>query len=258
MAVVGRPAKKTPSKGVAWAGWLTLGLVVVGFLVAGALGDSDGTAVSPPATTERADTVPILQRSSASQGICYGWRLDDDHDTVSVGSNLGDGVPVEDNPGCPRWVQVTADVTYTSESSESDDYASVRVTASEDVSLSDAFAIESGLERLGITERVFVDDPGWGVTRAAVMLPLLAVEVGLAGPAATPTPEPAGPGPLPDAGSDLWRDRWVYFAAAAGLLLVTALLITVGVVQRRRQRRGTGSARRAGAGAASSRTGETA
>ncbi|MEV0808900.1 hypothetical protein [Micromonospora sp. NPDC050200] len=217
--------------------WLSIGAVVVGCVAAGLRGGTESTDVPAPAAQERTDTVPILQRAAASQGICYGWRLADGLDAVSVGSNLGDGVSVEDNPACPRWVQVVADVTYTSESSESEDYAYVRVTGSDDLSRVELSSIESGLDRFGLTDDAFVDDPGWAVIRAAVMLPLLAVEAELAGPAPTPTAATASPSPLPAAGSDLWRDRWGYLLAAAGLLLVTALLVTVGLVQRRRQRR---------------------
>ncbi|MGC5017403.1 hypothetical protein [Micromonospora sp. DT47] len=253
----GKGGRKKSSKVVAWVTWLSIGLVVVGCVVAGLLNGSESTDVPAPAVEERTDTVPILERAEASQGICYGWRLDDGLDVVSVGSNLGDGVSVEDAPGCPRWVQVVAAVTYTSENSESEDSAYVRITGSDDISGSDLHAIEDGLKRFGLPEDAFVDDPGWAVTRAAVMLPLLAVEAGLAEPAPTPTAAAVSPSPLPDAGSDLWRDRWGYLFAAAGLLLLCALLVTVGVVQRRRQLRPAGPAQRPGA-EASARTPEQA
>ncbi|WP_107077379.1 hypothetical protein, partial [Micromonospora sp. MH33] len=231
----GKPAAK--NRTAAWAVWLTIGLVVAGCVAAGVLNNDGNTTVPAPAGDERADSVAILQRTSAEQGLCYGWELVDYYDygaPLNVGSNLGDGVAVEENPGCPRWVQVTANVGYVSESSESNDFARIQVTGSPDIDSADLWQVERGLERLGLTEDVFVDDPGWAVTRAAVMLPLLAVEAGLAEPADTPVPAAASPSPLPDAGSDYLRDRWGWLLATVGLLLLAALFVTVGVVQRRR------------------------
>ncbi|MEU4714587.1 hypothetical protein AB0F73_13150 [Micromonospora purpureochromogenes] len=242
-----------------WVGLLgTVAACTVGAIVNG---DDGSDNVPPPTAQERGDTVPILQRSTASQGVCYGWELKDYFgygDPVSVGSNLGDGVAAEDNPACPRWLQVSVRIYYPSGSSESDDNAYVDVNGSSDFSAAELLRIANGLERLGVTEKVFIDDPGWAVTRAAVMLPLLAVEAGAVEPAATPAPAATEPSPLPDPGSDLWRDRWGYLLAAGGLLLVTGLLVTVGVVQRRRQRRGGGPAKRPGLKTAATRTPEQA
>jgi hypothetical protein len=170
---------------------------------------------------------------------------------TSVGSNLGDGIAVGEDPRCPRWIEVEADVTYTSESSEASDSATIRVNGSDDIDTGDLYTIGRGLERFGLDDDAFIDDPGWAVTRAATTLPLLAAEAGVAEPAATPTATPtAAPSPLPAAGNDYWRDRWGGLLAAAGLLLLAALFVTVGVVQRRRQLRGVVPAQRAGAEAA--------
>ncbi|NES14468.1 MULTISPECIES: hypothetical protein [Micromonospora] len=254
------PAKQ--KKAATWVFWLTIGLVLLGCVLAGVLNSDGENAVPAPATDERADTVAILRDSSAAQGICYGWLLTDyweyGDDAISAGSNLGDGVRVAENPSCPRWVQVTAAIRYVPESSESNDTARVEVTGSPDIGPADLSRMRAGLTRFGLTDDVFIDDPGWAVTRAAVMLPLLAAEAGLAEPVtATPTAGAADPSPLPDAGNDLWRDRWGWLLAAAGILLFAALLITVGVRQRRRQLRGRVPAQRAGAGA-DARTRETA
>ncbi|MEW2384077.1 hypothetical protein AB0873_18580 [Micromonospora sp. NPDC047707] len=223
--------------------WGIVTLVLVGACVIGVAtgGDDDSTVVPPPTATERNDTVPILRQAFESQGICYGWKLQDgyrDDDVVSAGSNLGDGVPVENHPQCPRWVQVRGIVTYTSDSSEAEDYASVAVQGSPDFEASDLILVQTGLSRFDLTDDAFVDDPGWAVTRAAVTLPLLVAERGAASPEPVDTAAaPADPTPLKDAGSDLWRDRWGWFIGAAALLLITALLVTVGLVLRRRQRR---------------------
>ncbi|SCL38322.1 hypothetical protein GA0074692_4973 [Micromonospora pallida] len=230
-------AEKKPSKAAHI--WLALiSVVIVGSCVAAGIvnGGSD-TTVPPPTAQERADTVPILARSTASQGICYGWKLEDyGYDPISVGSNLGDGVSVEDNVNCPRWLQVEVLVYYASASSESEDSARITVTGSEDIQQSILWHVDSGLTRMGLEHDVFVDDPGWATTRAATVLPLLAVEAELVEPAAAPAPAGAAPAPLPAAGNDLWRDRWAYGIAVAALLLITALLVTVGLVQRHRQR----------------------
>ncbi|MEW2326606.1 hypothetical protein AB0880_02180 [Micromonospora chersina] len=250
--------RKTSTAALVWI--VVLLVVCCGGLVVypswGMVFGADGSDKVPaPTAQERGDTVPILAQSTAGQGVCYGWVLKDyweyGDEVVSAGSNLGDGVRVEGNAACTRWMQVTAVIRYVSESSESNDTAQVEVTGSPDIDSDDLWRMRSGLERLGLTDKVFIDDPGWAITRAAVMLPLLAAEAEIVPPAAaTPTPGAASPSPLPDAGSDLLRDRWGYLLATVGLLLLAALFVTVGVVQRRRQRRVAVPAQRAGAGAA--------
>ncbi|MEU4771220.1 hypothetical protein [Micromonospora sp. NPDC023644] len=252
----GRPtAGGSATKSGSWIIWAVVAglfLCCVGIGVVN--GNDGGDDVLPPTAQERGDTVPILQRSSDSQGICYGWVLRDyyRYTDLSVGSNLGDGVAVEENAACPRWVQVVARVAYTSESSESNDFARVTVETSDDVPALARLRMQNGLERLGLTEDAFVDEPGWAVTRAAVSLPLLAAEAGVVEPAPTPAAATGEPSPLPETRSDLWRDRWGYFLAAFGLLLFTALLFAVGFWQRGRQHRkeaeGQGTARVRAAG----------
>jgi hypothetical protein len=248
-----QPGRNT-SKKASWVGWLVLGLLVAPCVIFGLFDGSDSTDVPAPAADERADTVPLLREATASQGLCYGWVLKDywkyGDDVISAGSNLGDGVRVEENVSCPQWVQVTATIRYVSDG-ESSDTARVAVTGSPDLDAADLWQMQRGLERFGLTDKVFIDDPGWAITRAAVMLPLLATEAGPAEPAAAPSP-------LPTASNDLWRDRWGYLIAVVGLLLLAALFITVGVVQRRRQLRGVVPAQRAGADPAPTRTPEKA
>ena len=196
------------------------------------------TIVPGPDKTERDDTVAVLKRAAAAQGICYGWELRRGYGgrVISEGSNLGDGMAVDRDPvQCPRWAKVVASVTYTSESSESNDYASVQVRASSD----DIGAVYTNdLDRLGLTEKVFIDEPGWAICRAAVSLPLLLAEEGEVPPAPVTTLAPtASPSPLPTAGSDLWRDRWGYLVGGVVLLLITILLFVIGWFERRDARR---------------------
>lgn len=229
MAAAKRPGRR-------WSGPV---LAVV--LVAVAACGGGSTIVPPPTATERAETVPILQRAAEAQGICYGWRLMDGYrygsdKVVSVGSNLGDGVPVTDNPSCPRWVEVAANVHYTSSSSEAEDSSNIQVSSSdEDVRV---YTIIAGLARLGIDDKAFIDEPGWAICRAATMLPLLTAETGDAEPAPVATAPPtAPPAALAEPGSDFWRDRWSNVIVATCLFLVTALLLTVGFVKRRNRAR---------------------
>ncbi|MEU5939111.1 hypothetical protein ABZ807_07950 [Micromonospora sp. NPDC047548] len=235
-------------------------LGVAGLSLAGCASDSD-TTVPAPAADERAGTVPILQAAFTSHGICYGWRLrdsdesDDSRSMLSVGSNLGDGVDTgwSEDPRCSRWIVVDAAVSYEY------DLAFVNVEGPRDIDLADLRAMENALPRFGLGDDVFLDDPGWAVTRAATTLPLLAAEVGIAKPAAAPTAAPAAaPSPLPDAGNDIWRDRRGSLLTASAILLFAALFVIVGVVQRRRQLRVVVPAQRAGAEEAAGRTREKA
>ncbi|MFD6718161.1 hypothetical protein AMK25_04410 [Micromonospora sp. TSRI0369] len=230
--------------------WI-VAVIVVAICLIGAFGPDSDTSVPAPTADERSGTVPILKAATDSQGICYGWRLSTRWDDVSVGSNHGDGVPVPGAPGCTRWIEVTTMVRYSSMTSENDeDSVVVSIEGSDDITYADLAAIETGLSRFGLDPDAFLDDPGWAVTRAATILPLLAAERGLAGPAAAPTAAPStAAAPLPDAGNDFWRDRWIYVLSSFGLFLLAALFIAVGVRQRRNHRVRV-LAQRAAAGAA--------
>ncbi|MBO4207049.1 hypothetical protein [Micromonospora echinofusca] len=232
----GRGTTAVPGRRARGRRWSGLALAAAALLAVGACGSSDASTVVPPPTdAQRADTVPILQRAAQAQGICYGWRLQESYnDVVSVGSNLGDGVPVEDQERCPRWVEISAVVYYYSSNSELEDSASVEVNSSGDVA---EYRIAAGLQRFGLDDKVFVDDPGWAITRAATMLPLLTAETGDASPAPVVTGgPPASVQALPDAGNDYWRDRRGFFIAGGVILLITVLLLVVGLVSRQRSR----------------------
>ncbi|WFE33056.1 hypothetical protein [Micromonospora sp. WMMD975] len=251
MTAKGAAAKAKNKRGTTVLVWVIVSLAIGVPCVIGIINGGESTDVPTPTTEQRTATVPLLAAATAGQGICYGWVLHDYSTEISVGSNLGEQVPVRDDPRCPRWIEVSAVVRYTSSSSESRDSASIGVDGSTDVEPADLYPIASGLSRFGLNEDAFVDEPGWAITRAATVLPLLAAEAGLADPVPTGTATPTGTAaPLPDAGNDLLRDRWGWLVAAAVLLLVAALFIAVGVRQRNRQLRGGGPAKRAGAGAA--------
>lgn len=219
-----RPAKRALAAG---ACLLALGL-------AGCSGD---TSVAAPDAEERQQIAAQLAKATQAQGVCYGWMLEGGLDSVSRGSNLGDNVAVDTDPRrCPKWVEVRAWVTYPPESSESDDSATVQVETSPDLDVGPM--IKTSLDRFGLNEAAFIDDPALAISRAALALPLLTAESGAAEPAPAPSaPASAAPTALDQAGNDFWRDRWIYLTVGAGLLSLAGLFVVIGI----RQRGGSGS-----------------
>jgi hypothetical protein len=205
-------------------------------LAAGLAGCGDGGGVDASPADLRRETTAQLAEANARQRVCFGWRLDSTDPTeTSRGSNLGDNVPVDSNPGrCPRWVEVSAMINYVSSSSESEDSAVVDVRTSPDINTGPT--IRDNLARFGLDEKAFVDDPTWAVSRAALALPLLTAESGAAEPVPTAAgPATAPPSPLPSAGSDFWRDRLLFVLAAASIVLVAVVFGVIGLVLRRRR-----------------------
>lgn len=220
-----------------------LGAVVVGvaiwLIVAPPSFDSSSTTVPAPDAEMAGATSEQLAKATAAQGVCYGWRLESYGRETSVGSNLGAGVPVVSDPTrCARWVEVRADVTWTSSSSEAPDSAFVTI-ASSGVPEPPAGA----LDRFGLDDGAFIDEPDWAVCQAALALPLLAAETGSVPPAPATTAGAAA-GPPPDAGSDFWRDRWGYVLGAAVLLALAALTIVIGWFERKHERTRTQARRK--------------
>jgi len=244
----GRSNSKIPLPALVGSVLLVVVLCGLGAMSEGFFGSGDSsTVVEMPEAPDRAAVVPELARAAQAQGICYGWRLVSDSST-SFGSNLGDGVRVAGDPRCPRWIEVVAFVVYTPESSEASDSADIAFS-SQGVSFpSDA----SELQRFGLNEAAFINDPGDALTRAVMALPLLAYEHRLAGPVPTalpPSPAPTvspdasaspgattSPGPTASASappepadftdlagtsSDFWRNRWL-------LMLIGGLTLLAG------------------------------
>ncbi|MDQ7903825.1 hypothetical protein RB614_04740 [Phytohabitans sp. ZYX-F-186] len=190
-----------------------------------------GTTVPAPDGEMGAQTAAQLAKASAAQGVCYGWQLRSGGTSVSRGSNLGAGTAVDSDPArCPRWVEVQASVTWTSSASEAPDSAWVTVAAQ-----GVAPPPESRLDRFGITDGAFVDEPDWAVCQAALALPLLLAETGAVPPAPVATAGAAA-GPAPEAGSDFWRDRWPFAVGAAVLLALAALTVAIGWFERKHER----------------------
>jgi hypothetical protein len=164
----------------------------------------------------------VLADAEEAQGICYGWqvRIDDDSGGPSgtdVGSSRGPGVPVDRyTEGCARYAVVIGSITYTSESSESEDSAALDV----DTNLGEPVS-DGGLERLGLTGGDLLgggDDVS--LINMASALPLLAAESGAAPYIpyqANTTPLQAGEVPTGSPGSDWWRKFWPYVIVGAVL-----------------------------------------
>jgi len=192
--------------------------------------------LAPPASAEvvfdpgdAEELAAELAEATAVQGVCYGWtvRVDDQGsgvDTgVSTGSSFGAGVSLPEPPArsCTALVEFIADITYTSEFSESADSARFAVISTpsgpttddlEDLDLVDSGAL-TGEE---------VDD---AVGRAVTALPRLASESGIAPPliAEPQSSTPSDVGALSDdPGSD-------YLRRAGGLLAFGAVLLVAGV-----------------------------
>ncbi|HEU4423248.1 MAG TPA: hypothetical protein VFR67_12005 [Pilimelia sp.] len=215
---------------------LVFGAAVVAIVYVLSQDPGGGTVVPGPSAADSQAAAAQLAQASKRQGVCYGWVLSDSFRTVSRGSNLGDNVPVDSDTGrCGKWVEVRAQVIYEPESSEAADSATVSVVGSPSLRLDPD--LTSRLDQLGLAEGAFIDDPGSAICRAALALPLLVAEAGAAKPAPAPSGVPtATPRPLAAAGSDFWRDRWL-FVVVAGLIGLAALfLMVIGLVERRAQR----------------------
>ncbi|MFC0527542.1 hypothetical protein [Phytohabitans kaempferiae] len=211
-------------------------LVVAAWLIFRPPSFDNATVVPVPTGEMNAATVAQLARASEAQGVCYGWRLGTGYSWgtggANVGSNLGATVAVDSDPvRCPRWVEVRANVRWTSSSSESPDSATVTIASSGVTA-----PTVSQLARFGLDNSAFVDEPDWAVCQAALALPLLVAERGAVPAVPVATSGATAPGPAPDAGSDFWRDRWTYIAGAAALLALGVLAIGIGWFEHKHER----------------------
>jgi len=197
------------------------------------------TTVPAPELAARQATVAELQHAAQAQGVCYGWALVDGLgvvSNVSEGSNLGDGTAIYQEPSCPRWVQVRATIYYTDELSELSDSAAVEIVSSSD--LTAQLPTAAALDRLGLDEGAFVDSPDDAILLAAMALPLLVHEAGLAAavPRRVAAATAAPSAPLDEAGNDLWRSRWLPLVVAMVLMVLAGAGLAAGWLLRRRAR----------------------
>ena len=194
--------------------------VLVAVLVLGPASAAGAVPILDPADAE--ELAAQLAEARDVQGICYGWNVtvfDEGAGTSrgDIGSSRGVGQPAADT-SCPRFLELRADLHYTSESSESEDWASFYVFGN--VS---GGPDERDLKRVGITEGALVgakDD--LALINAVQALPVLVAERGLARPvAAEPTQ-----GTIPSSdrttnrpGSDWMRANGTFLAVSLTLML---------------------------------------
>jgi len=171
----------------------------------------------------------VLAEAYADQDVCYGWDVTVDNvgiEEQSVGSNFGAGKTV-DSGSCRASVVFAANITYTAESSESEDSASYSVWSTPaDVTSADLDSLDLDFDELK------GENPDAVIGKAVVALPLLAADKGMAKPlSATPdtATAPADAQLTDNPGSDWWRDRggmviWALILMAASGVLIWAIL----------------------------------
>lgn len=193
-----------------------VGLSALLLLAAPATASAD--VIFDPADAD--DLAATLAEATAAQDVCYGWhvRVDDQvsGDSESVGSDRGADRPV-DTTSCSKYVRLDVFITWTSESSESEDSASYDLVSSPGgPTRSDLDGLE--LDWDGLTG----ENPDVVIGNAVVALPLLAADKGMADPieAAPQTGSaPADASLTDDPGSDWWRNNGGMLLWALGLLL---------------------------------------
>lgn len=192
-------------------------LTAAGLLLA-APGVAAADVIFDPADADELATA--LAEATSEQDVCYGWNvLVDDAaagKSESVGSNFGAGQPVDDS-SCPKSVQLNVYITYTSESSESED------SASYDVASSPGGPTRDDMDALELdTDSLTGDDPDVVIGKMVVALPLLAADKGVAEPieAAPETGTAPADAQLTDSpGSDFWRENGGMLLWGVGLML---------------------------------------
>jgi hypothetical protein len=142
---------------------------------------------------------------------------------------------VTDQPGCARWAEFVAIITYTSDSSESEDDASFRVRSNFTTIDADK------LDDFGVSEGALLgDNDDLAIRTATAALPVLVADAGLAPPvtAEPATATSAGVDHLTGRpGSDFMRTYApMLVAAAVSLVAGVALLSYLLLFARRRPR----------------------
>lgn len=164
-----------------------------------------------------------LAEATAVQGICYGWdvTVDDAAGTysgVDMGSSRGVGIPAQ---ACDQWMVFRAFLTYTSESSETEDSATFGVTSNVMGAPGEQDLRVVGIDGdalLGATDDL-------AIVNAVRSLPALAAERGLVPPLILERNTDAIPPvdrPTPGTGSD-WTRTYGEFILLAVLLLIGGL-----------------------------------
>lgn len=166
------------------------------------------------------DLAATLAEATAAQDVCYGWNVHVNDqvsgDSESVGSDRGAGVAV-DTTSCSKYVLLDVYITWTSESSESED------SASYDVVSSAGGPTRSDMDGLGLDwDGLTGNDPDVVIGNAVSALPLLAADKDMgkaieAAPASDAAPADAAL--TDDPGSDWFRNNGGTMLWGLGLLL---------------------------------------
>lgn len=189
---------------------------------------ADAQFVGPPGILEPADAAELsalLADATEVQGICYGWSVtifnEDSAEQINdVGSNLGPGQDAaDDDEACPQHVTFTAEITYTSESGETEDYANFDILTNMPEAVD-----HRDLSRAGISNgRLLGENEDLAIIDAASAMPLIMAERGLA----KALPLELNAEPLPDGdkatgepGSDWARKNGAMVAVGVILLIV--------------------------------------
>jgi hypothetical protein len=196
----------------------TLALAALFFFATPGLAAAD--VIFDPADAD--ELASVLAEATAEQGVCYGWNVSVDNVGVpedSVGSNRGAGIPIDS--ACAKHVQLDVNITYTSESSESED------SASYDVSSSAGGPTRADMDALDLDwDGLTGEDPDAVIGKAVTALPLLASDKGMAKPIAAAPETGAAPADAQltdDPGSDWWRGSGGAVLWGVGLILAGGL-----------------------------------
>ena len=176
---------------------------------------SAGTILEPADETELAQALADAQED---QDVCYGWSVNINGVVSDAGSSVdGPGRPPPD-AGCGRFATFLAEVSYTCDSCEGEDSASISIESN----LPDPPKV-SDLEDLGYGAGDLVGERDDSALLDMVgALPLLAAQRANNVPNveyAPATGVPAKDGPTNSPGSDLLRDRWFLLVLFGGLLV---------------------------------------
>lgn len=179
---------------------------------------------------EQADAAELsasLKEAQDVQHICYGWYVT--VDDQNGGPDLRDSGSSQNGPtlglvgdgtdGCDRNVTFRASITWTSESGESEDFASWEV-------ISDLSALSGNPSSVRVSTSNLIANPDDEVVRAVSELPAAAAEAGLAPwmPVEVNTePLAQGDGITGAPGSD-WLRKWGSALLVLGLVLIGALI----------------------------------
>ena len=201
---------------------VTVAVSVAAGVAAAVFGALPAGAVPVLDSADAAELAQSLAEATEDQDVCYGWKVEvTDYsggaDGVDEGSSLGVG-PTAIETQCERYVIFEADVTYTSSSSESEDYAFFSVHSNVPGAPTGSDLAAAGISESGLLGAN--DDQV--VANAALLLPALMAERGLAEPItleANTQPLPAADRATGTPGSDWLRNYGAPLAVAALVLL---------------------------------------